>query len=126
MPAQEALPPTLIVDRVVRRHEEINHDTSFDVLLASARDRRNVPLDRFKPYLQSEFATGNTVATELYQQIRERGFHGGYSTHSRYVGTLLDGTAVPAPAPIPTPRKITGWIMRPRENLPSRETRALK
>lgn len=40
-------------------------DTSFDVLLASARDRRNVPLDRFKPYLQAEFAAGNTVATEL-------------------------------------------------------------
>ncbi|MDX3761061.1 hypothetical protein ACFY1B_44970 [Streptomyces mirabilis] len=42
-------------------------DTSFDVLLASARDRRDVPLDRFKPYSQAEFTTGNTVATELYQ-----------------------------------------------------------
>ncbi|MFF1604666.1 transposase [Streptomyces mirabilis] len=65
MSAQEALPPTLIVDRVVWRHEEIDRmvdvgyplseiarrlgldrktvrryrDTSFDVLLASARDR---------------------------------------------------------------------------------------
>ncbi|MFF8028718.1 transposase [Streptomyces sp. NPDC007896] len=116
MPAQEAQPPTLIVDRVVRRHEEINRmvdvgyplseiarrlgldrktvrryrETSFDVLLASARDRRNVPLDRFKPYLQTEFAAGNTVSTELYQQIRERGFRGGCSTLSRYVGTLRD------------------------------------
>ncbi|MFG2369434.1 transposase [Streptomyces mirabilis] len=103
MPAQEALPPTLIVCRVVRRHEEIERmvdvgyplseiarrlgldrksvrryrDTSFDVLLASARDRRNIPLDRFKPYLQAEFAAGNSVATELYKQIRERGFRGG-------------------------------------------------
>ncbi|MER5667911.1 transposase [Streptomyces mirabilis] len=80
-----------------------------------------------KPYLQAEFAAGNTVATELYQQIRERGFRGGYSTLSRYVGTLLDGTAIPAPAaPIPAPRKSTGWIMRPRENLPPRETHALE
>ncbi|WP_405736380.1 transposase [Streptomyces sp. NBC_01537] len=100
-------------------------DTSFDVLLASARDRRNVPLDRFKPYLQAEFAVGNTVATELYQRIRERGFRGGHSTLSRYMGTLRDGTAVPAPAPIPAPRKITG-IMRPRENLPPREADALE
>ncbi|MGQ4390270.1 ISL3 family transposase [Streptomyces sp. SAS_270] len=152
MPALEALPPTLIVDRVLRRHEEINRmvdlgyplseiarhlgldrktvrryrDTSFDVLLASARDRRNVPLDRFKPYLQAEFAAGNTVATELYRQIRDRGFRGGYSTLSRYVGTLRDGTAVPALAPIPAPRKITGWTMRPRENLPPRDTDALE
>ncbi|MFC4503693.1 MULTISPECIES: transposase [Streptomyces] len=113
MPALEALPTTLIVDRVLRRHEEINRlvdvgyplselarrlgldrktmhryrDTSFDVLLASARDRRNVPLD---------------------------------------VGTLRDGTAVPAPAPIPAPRKITGWIMRPREVLPRGDADALE
>ncbi|MCX5192262.1 hypothetical protein [Streptomyces sp. NBC_00268] len=98
--------------------------SSGPVLPASARDRRNVPLGRFKPYLQAEFAAGNTVATELYQQIRQHGFGGGYSTLSRNVGTLRDGTAVPAPAPIPAPRKITGWIMRPRENLPPRENRA--
>ncbi|MFF7603096.1 transposase [Streptomyces mirabilis] len=93
MPAQEALPPTLIVDRVVRRHEEISRtvdvgyplseiarrlgldrravrryrDTSFDVPLESARDRRDVPFDRFKPHPQAEFAAGNTVGTELYQ-----------------------------------------------------------
>ncbi|MGW0581080.1 transposase [Streptomyces sp. NPDC002920] len=101
------------MDRVLRRHEEINRmvdvgyplselarrlgldrktmhryrDTNFDVLLASARDRRNVPLD---------------------------------------VGTLRDGTAVPAPAPIPAPRKITGWIMRPREVLPPGDADALE
>ncbi|MGW0882829.1 transposase [Streptomyces sp. NPDC002671] len=46
-----------------------------------------------------------------------RGFSGGYSTLSRYVRTLRDGTAVPAPAPIPSPRTISGWIMRPREKL---------
>ncbi|MFJ8027709.1 hypothetical protein [Streptomyces sp. NPDC096311] len=63
----------------VRRYR----DTAFDVLLASARDRKNVPLDRFKPYPQAEVAAVNTVATELYQQIRERGFRGGYSTLSR-------------------------------------------
>ncbi|MER5536709.1 hypothetical protein [Streptomyces mirabilis] len=108
--------------KTVRRYR----DTSFEVPLASTRDRRNIPLDRFKPYLQAEFAAGNTVATELYQQIRERGFRGVYSTLSHYVGTLRDGTAVPAPAPIPAPRTITGWIMRPRENLPPRETHALE
>lgn len=91
MPAQEAQPPTLIVDRIVRHHEEINQlvdvgyplseiarrfgldrravrryrNTSFDVLLASARDHRNVPFDRFKPYPQAEFAARNTVVPYL-------------------------------------------------------------
>ncbi|MEU1514839.1 ISL3 family transposase [Streptomyces sp. NPDC005811] len=132
-PTLDLLPATLIVDRIRRRHEEISRmvqtgypiseiarrlgldrktvrryrDTDLDVLLASARDRRNVPLDRFKPYLQAQFAAGCTNATELYQQIREQDFRGGYSTLSRYVRTLRDGTAVPTPNPIPNPRTIS-------------------
>jgi transposase len=148
----ELVPTTLIVDRVRRRHEVINRmvdtgypiseiarrlgldrktvrryrDTDFDVLLASARDRGNVPLDRFKPYLQGQFAAGHTNAKELYDQICERGFSGGYSTLSRYVRTLRDGTAVPAPAPVPSPRTISGWIMRPREKLSPRQAAELE
>lgn len=151
-PTLKLLPTTLIVDRVRRRHEVINRmvetgypvseiarrlgldrktvrryrDTDFDVLLASARDRRNVPLDRFKPCLQAEFAAGHTSAKELYDQICERGFSGGYSTLSRYVRTLRDGTAVPAPAPVPSPRTVSGWIMRPREKLTPRQTAELE
>ncbi|MET7899463.1 hypothetical protein [Streptomyces mirabilis] len=109
------------IHKTVRRYR----DTSFDALLASARDRRNVPLDRLKPYLRAEFAAGSTVATELYQQIRERGFRGGYSTLSRYVGTLRDGQPS-RPLRPSAPHTITEWIMRPRENLPPRETHALE
>ncbi|MGW1625904.1 ISL3 family transposase [Streptomyces sp. NPDC002172] len=148
----ELVPTTLIVDRVRRRHEVISsmvetgypiseiarrlgldrktvrryRDTDFDVLLASARDRRNVPLDRFKSYLQAQFAAGHTNARWLYGQICERGFSGGYSTLSRYVRTLRDGTAVSAPAPVPSPRTISGWIMRPRENLSPRQAAELE
>ncbi|MFI1354061.1 hypothetical protein ACH4TV_10815 [Streptomyces sp. NPDC020898] len=42
------------------------------------------------------------------------------------MGTLRDGTAVPAPAPIPAPREIAGWIMRPRENLAPSDVDALE
>lgn len=151
-PTLDLLPATLIVDRVRRRHEEINHmvgigypiseiarrlgidrktvrryrDTDLDVLLASARDRRNVPLDQFKPHLQAEFAAGHTNATDLYQQICEQGFQGGYSTLSRYVRTLRDGTAVPAPTSVPSPRTISGWIMRPRDTLSPRHAAGLE
>ncbi len=99
MPLLEALPSTLIVQRVQQRHELINRmldngnplsevarrvgldrktvrryrDTELDVLIASARDRRNVPLDRYKPFLQAQFASGVTSAKELYDQICARG-----------------------------------------------------
>ncbi|MFE4924747.1 ISL3 family transposase [Streptomyces sp. NPDC056661] len=147
MPLLEALPPTLIVQRVQQRHELINRmldngyplsevarrvgldrktarryrDTELDVLIASARDRRNVPLDRYKPFLQAQFASGVTSAKDLYDQIRAQGFQGGYSTLSRYVLSLRNGVAVAAPAQIPSPRSITAWIMRPREGLSTSE-----
>ncbi|MCX4672437.1 transposase [Streptomyces sp. NBC_01381] len=156
MPLLEALPPTLIVHRVQQRHELINRmldngyplsevarrggldrktarryrDTEFDVLIASARDRRNVPLDRYKPFLQAQFAPGTTSAKELYDQIRAQGFQGGYSTLSRYVlslrkGKERKGKAVAAPAQNPSPRSITAWIMRPRGNLSASEAARL-
>lgn len=151
MPVLDALPPTLIVQRVLDRHAEINHmvtvgypiseiarrlgldrktvrhyrDCDLDTLLASARDRRSVPLDRFKPFLQAEFAAGRTHGTTLFQHLREQGYRGGYSTLTRYLRTLRSGTAPPAPAEIPSPRKITGWIMQDRESLSSHGTQGL-
>lgn len=95
----DVLPKTSILDRVLQLHEQVNRlldvgyplsevarrlgldrktvrryrDTDLDVLIASARDRRDSPLDRHKPFLQAQFAVGNTSAAELYQQLRERG-----------------------------------------------------
>jgi transposase len=83
-------------------------------------------LDQFKHYVQAEFAAGHTNAADLYQQIREQGFQGGYSTLSRYVPTLRDGTAVPAPASIPSPRTISRRIMRPRDTLSPRHAAGLE
>lgn len=151
LPVLDALPPTLIVQRVLNRHVEINRmvnigypvseiarrlgldrktvrhyrDIDLDTLLASARDRRSVPLDRFKPFLQAEFAAGRTSGKELFQRLREQGYRGGYSTLTRYLRTVRAGTAPPAPAEIPSPRRITGWIMQARENLSPRSTAGL-
>lgn len=92
----------------------------------AARDRRNSPIDRYKPFLQAQFAAGNTNAAELYQQIRERGFRGGYSPLTRYVLSLRKNTAVRAPADVPSPRTVTGWIMRPRDSLSNKEPAGLE
>ncbi|MGP3938570.1 hypothetical protein [Streptomyces sp. 6N106] len=47
-------------------------DTDLDTLIASARDRRSSPLDRYKPFLKAPYAAGNTNTAELYQQIVNR------------------------------------------------------
>ncbi|MEV0373356.1 hypothetical protein AB0I10_26685 [Streptomyces sp. NPDC050636] len=135
LPVLDALPPTLIVQRVLKRHVKINRmvaggypisefarrlgldrktvrryyrDIDLDTLLASARDRRGVPRNRFKPFLQAEFAAGRTNGTELFQRLREQGYRGGYSTLTRNLRTVRAGTAPPAPAEIPSPRRISG------------------
>ncbi|MFI8522760.1 ISL3 family transposase [Streptomyces sp. NPDC085481] len=114
MPLLDALPTTRIVQRVLHHHAEVTRmvaagyplsdiarrlnldrktvrryrDTSLDQLLDSARDRRPEQLDTFKPYLQQQFAAGVTCGRTLFQQIRERGFRGGYSTLTAYLRTL--------------------------------------
>ncbi|SOE79474.1 zinc-finger of transposase IS204/IS1001/IS1096/IS1165 [Streptomyces sp. OV198] len=111
LPVLDALPPTLIVQRVLNRHVEINRmvnigypvsetarrlgldrktvrhyrDIDPDTLLASARDRRSVPLDRFKPFLQAEFAAGRTSGNELFQRLREQ----AYQAVERRCGNVL-------------------------------------
>ena len=147
MPLVDALPPTRIIQRVLHHHAEVTHmvaaghplsdiarrlrldrktvrryrDTSLDHLLNSARDRRPEKLDAFKPYLQQQYAAGITNGRVLFRQIRERGFRGGYSTLTPYLRTLKAGTAPAAPAEIPSPRRITAWIMRNRNRLSTQE-----
>ncbi|MEV6113006.1 ISL3 family transposase [Streptomyces sp. NPDC052109] len=151
MPLVDALPPTRIVQRVLQHHAELTRmvaaghplsdiarrlgldrktvrryrDTSLDHLLDSARDRRPEKLDAFKPFLQQQYAVGITNGRILFQQIRERGFRGGYSTLTPYLRTLKAGTAPTAPAEIPSPRRITSWIMRNRELLSTQEVEHL-
>ncbi len=151
MPLVDALPPTRIVQRVLQHHAEVTRmvaaghplsdiarrlgldrktvrryrDTSLDHLLDSARDRRPEKLDTFKPFLQQQYGAGITNGRTLFQQIRERGFRGGYSTLTPYLRTLKAGTAPAAPAEIPSPRRITSWIMRNRERLSTQEIEQL-
>ncbi|WP_053666414.1 hypothetical protein [Streptomyces sp. MMG1121] len=71
------------------------------------RDRRTEQSDAFKPYLQQQYAAGITNGRTLFQQVRERGFPGGYSTLAAYLRTLQAGTAPAVPAEIPSPPRIT-------------------
>ncbi|MFE1384483.1 ISL3 family transposase [Streptomyces sp. NPDC058740] len=82
-----------IADRLGRDRKTVRHylTTDLDQILASARERRpNGHINRFKPYLQQR---SRVVVT-------------------KYIATLGAGTAAPEPRrPIPSPRRITTWIM---------------
>lgn len=105
-----------IARRLGRDRKTVRHylTTDLDQILASARDRRpNGHINRFKPYLQHRFRSGATNAAALFREIREHGYRGSRVAVTKYVATLRDGTAPVEPKrAIPSPRRITTWIMR--------------
>ncbi|MFD6081064.1 ISL3 family transposase [Streptomyces hydrogenans] len=110
-----------IADRLGRDRKTVRHylTTDLDQILASARERRpNGHINRFKPYLQQRFRGGATNAAALFREIRERGYRGSRVVVTKYIATLRAGTAVPEPRqPVPSPRRITAWIMRRPDTL---------
>lgn len=77
------------------------------------------------PYLHARFAAGITHSRHLFEEIGERGYQGGYSTLTAYLRRLREGTIEPVRADLPSPRRITSWIMHPRENLTAQEEERL-
>ncbi|MFD7282448.1 ISL3 family transposase [Streptomyces sp. NPDC059862] len=153
LPVQE-LPRTQIIERTRHRYDDIHdllekgwtisaigrrlnldrktvrrfRDTDLDQLLASARERRpNGVLEPFKAYLNARFAEtqGQVSGTRLFHEIRERGYRGSRQVVRKHLAALRAGTAEPVRADIPSPRKITSWIMRPRETLTESQDRRL-
>ncbi|WP_181924122.1 transposase [Streptomyces inhibens] len=95
-------------------------DTDLDELLASTRDRcPNGILEPFKAYLNGRFAEaqGQVSGTRLFLEIQARGYRGSRQVVRKHLAALRAGTAEPVRADIPSPRKITSWIMWPRETL---------
>ncbi|MFE1925957.1 hypothetical protein ACFW91_25745 [Streptomyces asoensis] len=95
-------------------------DTALDELLASARERRpNGVLEPFKAYLNARFteSQGQVSGTRLFLEIQACGYRGSRQAVRKHLAALRAGTAEPVRADIPSPRKITSWIMRPRDAL---------
>ncbi|MFC8669291.1 hypothetical protein [Streptomyces sp. NPDC057199] len=68
---------------------------------------------------------GVASPTDLFHEIRERGYQGSGLPVRRYAAGLRTGTLEPARGAIPSPPKITTWIMRPRGTLKLREEEQL-
>ncbi|MFD9908708.1 transposase [Streptomyces sp. NPDC059063] len=110
-----------IADRLAPDRKTVRHylTTDLDQILAPARERQpNGHINRFKPYLQHRFHSGSTNVAGLFREIRERGYRGSRVVVTKYIATLRVGTAAPEPPrPIPSPRRITTWIMRHPDSL---------
>ena len=74
---------------------------------------------RFKAYLNACFteAQGQVSDTRLFLEIQARGYRGSRQVVRKHLAALRAGTAEPVRDDVPSPRKITSWIMRPRETL---------
>ncbi|MFC9602423.1 ISL3 family transposase [Streptomyces niveus] len=95
-------------------------DTDLDDLLASARDRRPTGvLAPFKAYATARFTNtgGSVTAPQVLAEIRAQGYRGSVQAIRKHFAALRDGTAEPVRADIPSPRKITSWIMCRREDI---------
>lgn len=149
------LPRTQIIERTRQRHAEVLRlvnsgwtisaiarrlrldrktvrrfrDTDLDILLASARDRRPGVLAPFKAYATARFTDtgGNVTAPQVLAEIHAQGYRGSVQAIRKHFAALRKGTAEPVRADVPSPRKITSWIMCRREDLrPKDEERLLQ
>lgn len=82
-------------------------------------------LEPFKAYLYARFTEGQVSGTRLFQEIHDRGCRGSRHAVRKYLAALRAGTAEPVRADIPSPRKITSWIMRPRDTLTESQDKRL-
>ncbi|MFE2972371.1 ISL3 family transposase [Streptomyces sp. NPDC059340] len=136
-------PETPLLDRIRRRHAEVNELAATGLslnaigrrlqldrktvrryrnkdlagLLASAQDRGHGVLDPFIEHVQHRFQAGCTSSMQLYRELLALGYTGGYHVVNRNVMAIREGIAVPARSVAPRPRDITSWIMRPQESL---------
>ena len=68
-------------------------------------------LDAFKPYLHERWAEGCTNAWSLWEEIKNHGYTGGYGAVRAYLQLFRTSPTTPAARP-PSPRTVTGWILR--------------
>ena len=100
---------------------------SVDELLAKTRDRRPSILDDWKPYLHQRWNEGCTNVWQLFCEVRNRGYHGGYGTVRDYLQPFRALAAAPPARPAPPKvRDVTAWMLRHPDSLDDDEKAQLK
>ncbi len=89
-----------------------------DELLAKVRDGRPSLLDDYKPYLHQRWNKGCTNVRQLHNELRERGYRGGYGTIRDYMLPFRESGAAPPAVPgPPKARDLASWILTNPDNL---------
>lgn len=83
-----------------------------ELLVHDGTGRRPRMLEAYESYLRERWNADCTDATRLWQEIRARGYPGGYSLVREHLAPLRGTAIAPPRAPVPPkPRKVTAWIM---------------
>lgn len=93
---------------------------SVDELIAKTEQRAHL-VDRHIEYLHQRWNAGQRNATQLFREIKARGYTGGELAVQRYLKRFRHGRGhAPTPAPKPpTVREVTTWIMTHPDHLPA-------
>ncbi|WP_308409153.1 ISL3 family transposase [Streptomyces sp. AC558_RSS880] len=102
------LPRTQIIERTRHRYEDIHRLLEKRWTISAIARRLNLDRKTVRRFRD----------TDLDQMLASaRGYRGSRQVVRKHLAALRAGTAEPVRADIPSPRKITSWIMRPRETL---------
>jgi transposase len=86
--------------------------TVEELLTRNGTGHRRSLLEEFKPYLHQRFNEGCTNATQLFGEIKARGYRGGQKIVHEYLHPFRATGRVPQPTPQPpSVRRVVGWIM---------------
>jgi transposase len=87
-------------------------DAVEELLARNDTGRRPSLLEQFKPYLHRRWNEGCTNATDLFAEIKARGYRGGQKIVRQYLHPFRTAGCVPAPArKPPSARRVVSWIM---------------
>ncbi|MEU7818958.1 ISL3 family transposase [Pseudonocardia sp. NPDC049154] len=82
--------------------------------LLTPNPTRGTQLDQHLPFLTWRWQEGCENAGRLTRELRDRGYRGSERSVRRLLQTWRTSTTLPDASPAaPSPRQITGWIMRP-------------
>jgi len=83
-----------------------------ELLVHDGTGRQPSILVDYEPYLRERWNSGCANATTLWQEIRARGYPGGYGQVRDHLARFRASGAIPAPAAVPPKaRAVTAWIM---------------
>lgn len=97
-----------------------------ELLASDGTGRRRSMLEDYRPYLLQRWSEGCTDAAQLWRELQERGYPGGYSRVRDYLLPFRAATGIPARSPQPPKvRQVTAWMMANPAHLNHSSTRQL-